>query len=114
MTPNERPRDYESFQVRIVHQLGAAKASEAAGLQEDLRRAGIEPFGWVINKCLTASGTHDPLLRLRLARERTQIARVQNGLATRAFIIGAKAKIGLQNLAYNIRRLVALERMAAA
>jgi hypothetical protein len=26
MTPNERPRDYESFQVRIVHQLGAAKA----------------------------------------------------------------------------------------
>jgi hypothetical protein len=26
----------------------------------------------------------------------------------------AKAKIGLQNLAYNIRRLVMLERMAAA
>ena len=29
-------------------------------------------------------------------------------------IARAKAKIGLQNLAYNIRRLVALERMAAA
>jgi hypothetical protein len=29
-------------------------------------------------------------------------------------IVGAKAKIGLQNLAYNIRRLVTLERMAAA
>src|SRR5271170_3317961 len=27
---------------------------------------------------------------------------------------GAKAKIGLQNLAYNIRRLVTLERLAAA
>jgi hypothetical protein len=26
----------------------------------------------------------------------------------------AKAKIGLQNLAYNIRRLVTLERLAAA
>jgi hypothetical protein len=26
----------------------------------------------------------------------------------------AKAKIGLQNLAYNMRRLVTLERMAAA
>jgi arsenite-transporting ATPase len=54
--------------------------------------AGIEPFGWVINKCLTASGTHDPLLRLRLARERTQIARVQNGLAKRAFMIGWRSK----------------------
>ena len=29
-------------------------------------------------------------------------------------IMRAKAKIGLQNLAYNIRRLVSLERMAAA
>jgi IS5 family transposase len=29
-------------------------------------------------------------------------------------IIRAKAKIGLQNLAYNIRRLVTLERLAAA
>jgi hypothetical protein len=28
--------------------------------------------------------------------------------------VRAKAKIGLQNLAYNIRRLVTLERMAAA
>ena len=29
-------------------------------------------------------------------------------------IVRAKAKIGLQNLAYNIRRLVTLERMVAA
>ena len=28
--------------------------------------------------------------------------------------LGARAKIGLQNLTYNIRRLVTLERMAAA
>ena len=29
-------------------------------------------------------------------------------------IVRARAKIGLQNLAYNIRRLVTLERIAAA
>jgi transposase, IS5 family len=29
-------------------------------------------------------------------------------------VVRAKAKIGLQNLAYNIRRLVTLERLAAA
>ena len=32
----------------------------------------------------------------------------------RSASLRAKAKIGLQNLAYNIRRLVTLERMAAA
>jgi hypothetical protein len=29
-------------------------------------------------------------------------------------IVRARAKIGLQNLVYNIRRLVSIERMAAA
>jgi arsenite-transporting ATPase len=57
-----------------------------------LRRAGIEPFGWVINKSLAASGTRDPLLRMRLVTERAQIARVQKGLAKRAFIIGWRSK----------------------
>jgi arsenite-transporting ATPase len=66
--------------------------SEAAALQGDLRRAGIDPFGWVINKSLAASGTHDPLLRLRLVTERAQIARVQKGLAKRAFVIGWRSK----------------------
>ena len=37
-----------------------------------------------------------------------QIERIVNG------IVRARAKIGLQNLAYNIRRLVTLERLAAA
>ena len=74
--------------------------SEAAALQDDLRRASIEPFGWVINKSLAASGTHDPLLRLRLVTERAQIARVRNGLAKRTFMIGWRSKppIGVEEL----------------
>ena len=92
VTPLMRLQDPTHTRVILVTLPETTPVSEAAGLQEDLRRAGIEPFGWVINKCLTASGTHDPLLRLRLARERTQIARVQNGLATRAFIIGWRSK----------------------
>ena len=35
--------------------------SKAAALQDDLRRAGVEPFGWVINKSLAASGTPTPV-----------------------------------------------------
>ena len=59
----------------------ATPVSEAATLQEDLRRAKIEPFGWVINKSLASTGTRDPLLRFRLIGERAQIARV-HGLAS--------------------------------
>jgi arsenite-transporting ATPase len=92
VTPLMRLQDPTHTRVILVTLPETTPVSEAAALQEDLRRAGIEPFGWVINKCLTASGTHDPLLRLRLARERTQIARVQNGLAKRAFMIGWRSK----------------------
>ena len=74
--------------------------SEAAALQTDLRRARIEPYGWVINKSLAATGTRDPMLRQRIARERLQIDRVRSGLAKRAYILGLRAKlpVGLDDL----------------
>jgi arsenite-transporting ATPase len=92
VTPLMRLQDPAHTRVILVTLPETTPVSEAAALQEDLRRAGIEPFGWVINKSLAASGTHDPLLRLRLARERTQIARVQKGLAKRAFMVGWRSK----------------------
>jgi arsenite-transporting ATPase len=49
---------------------------EAASLQADLRRAGIEPQGWIINQSLTGSGTTDPVLRQRETSERRYIEEV--------------------------------------
>ena len=92
VTPLMRLQDPRHTRVILVTLPETTPVSEAASLQEDLRRAGIEPFGWVINKSLAASGTHDPLLRLRLVRERTQIARVRNGLSNRAFMVGWRIK----------------------
>jgi len=43
--------------------------SEAARLQADLRRAQMEPFGWVINSSLAAAGSTDPCLKQRVAAE---------------------------------------------
>ena len=43
--------------------------SEAAHLQEDLRRANIEPWAWLINMSLIATGSTDPLLRERMRAE---------------------------------------------
>lgn len=88
VTPLMRLQDPTHTKVILVTLPETTPVSEAASLQDDLRRAGVEPYGWVINKSLAVSGTRDPLLRLRLDKERTQIARVQNGLAKRAFVIG--------------------------
>ncbi|MGJ5079786.1 arsenical pump-driving ATPase [Bradyrhizobium sp. HKCCYLS3013] len=100
ITPLMRLQDSSYTQIILVTLPETTPVSEAAALQEDLRRAGIEPFGWVINKCLAASGTRDPLLQARIARERTQIARVQDGLAKRAFIMGWRSRppVGIEEL----------------
>jgi arsenite-transporting ATPase len=92
ITPLMRLQDPTHTRVILVTLPETTPVSEAAALQEDLRRAGIEPFGWVINKSLAVSGTDDPLLRSRLVTERTQVARIQNGLAKRAFMIGWRSK----------------------
>jgi len=61
--------------------------SQAAALQDDLRRAGIEPYAWVLNKSVLAAGTRDPLLAARLAGERKQMERMSAGLARRLFVV---------------------------
>lgn len=100
VTPLMRLQDPAHTKVMLVTLPETTPVSEAVSLQADLRRAGIEPYGWIINKSLAFSGTRDPLLRLRLEKERTQITRVQNGLAKRAFIVGWRKKppVGLDEL----------------
>jgi arsenite/tail-anchored protein-transporting ATPase len=51
---------------------------EAADLQRDLRRAGIEPFAWVINQSLAPLELRDPVLVSRQAQESRYIAEVCN------------------------------------
>lgn len=87
ITPLMRLQDPLYTHVILVTLPEIAPVSEAAALQEDLRRAKIEPFAWVINRSLLASGTEDPLLRQRLIGERKQIERVRQSLAQKTFIV---------------------------
>ncbi len=86
-TPLMRLRDSAHTRVIIVTLPELTPISEAAALQVDLREAGIEPFGWVVNASLTASGTADPLLRSRALLERPQLHRVRDALAARAWLV---------------------------
>ncbi len=100
-----RLQDSAYTHVILVTLAETTPVSQAAALQEDLRRAGIEPFAWVINKCLVASGTRDPLLLRRLSGERRQVARVHDGLAKAAYLLPRLAELPVG--------IAALERLAA-
>jgi arsenite-transporting ATPase len=82
-----RLRDPVFCRVLIVTLAEATPVHEAERLQADLRRAGIESFGWVINQSLLASGTQHPLLRQRGAREVPFICRVADQLSRRCALI---------------------------
>jgi arsenite-transporting ATPase len=80
-----RLRDKEFTRIILVTLAEPTPVHEAAGLQSDLRRAGIEPFAWVVNRSLLASGTRDPVLASRAAHEAECLDEVLQ-LSTRAFI----------------------------
>jgi arsenite/tail-anchored protein-transporting ATPase len=86
-TPLMRLQDSTLTRVVIVTLPETTPVSQAAALQEDLRRAKIEPFAWVVNRSLTAAGARDPLLAAKLNGERRQLERIAAGLAKRVFVI---------------------------
>jgi arsenite-transporting ATPase len=86
-TPLMRLQNPSYTHVVIVTLAEVTPVSQASALQDDLRRAKIEPYAWVINKSLAATGTTDPLLRSRLDGEHRQVARIARGLAKRTFVV---------------------------
>ena len=87
VTPLMRLRDPAHTQVLLVTLPETTPVSEAAALQEDLRRAGIEPHAWIVNRALAGSGATDPLLRRRMAGEDAQVRRLRSGLARRLYLL---------------------------
>ncbi len=87
ITPLMRLQDPDTTKVIIVTLPEVTPVSQAAALQDDLRRAQIEPWAWVVNKSIAATGTTDPLLQARLAGERRQMARIAQGLAKRTCVL---------------------------
>jgi len=87
VTPLMRLQDPAFTKIVLVTLPEVTPVSQAAALQDDLRRAHIEPYAWVLNKSVLAAGTHDPLLAARLAGERKQMDRMAAGLARRIFTL---------------------------
>ncbi|MFD0669186.1 arsenical pump-driving ATPase [Ramlibacter sp. MAHUQ-53] len=100
VTPLMRLQDPQYTQVILVTLPETTPVSQAAALQEDLRRAQVEPYAWVLNRSVLAAGPRDPLLQARLAGEARQVERIRQGLAQRLFVLPwqARAPVGVAAL----------------
>lgn len=99
VTPLMRLQDPSLTKVILVTLAEPTPVSQAAALQQDLRRAQIEPYAWVINKSIAT--TRDPLLQVRVAGEGRQCARITHGLASRLYQVPwlPTAPVGISALA---------------
>ncbi|NYG31189.1 arsenical pump-driving ATPase [Sphaerotilus montanus] len=107
VTPMMRLQDGSYTRIVLVTLPESTPVSQAAALQDDLRRAHIEPAAWVLNRSLLASGTTDPLLAGRLAGERRQMARIAEGLSSRMTCVvpwQAVAPVGVEALTALVQR----------
>ena len=82
-----RLRDPDFTRVFICALAEATPVHEAADLQKDLRRAGIEPSAWIINQSLAPLDVSDPVLKARKAQESKYIAEVMKEHAKRTVLV---------------------------
>ncbi|MBZ5605725.1 MAG: arsenical pump-driving ATPase [Acidobacteriia bacterium] len=86
-TPMMRLQDAQRTKVLIVTLAETTPVLEAANLQSDLRRAGIEPWAWVINNCAAAAHPGSPLLRQRARNELKEVEAVATHHAHRYAVV---------------------------
>ena len=85
-----RLRDPEFTRVLLVTLPEATPVHEAAQLQNDLARADIHPFAWVINQSLLPLTVTDPVLVQRRSQE-TRYHQEVAGLAQRVAVVAWQA-----------------------
>lgn len=99
-TPLMQLQNPERTKVIIVTLAETTPVLEAAHLQSDLQRAGIEPWAWIINNSLAAAQSNSPLLQQRATHEYAQIAVVRQNYAQRVALIPMQAEepVGIKAL----------------
>ena len=87
LTPMMQLQDVTQTKVLLVTLAETTPVLEAVNLQTDLRRAGIEPWAWVINNSVAAVPVQSALLQRRAQNELSQIAAVANTHASRYAVV---------------------------
>jgi arsenite-transporting ATPase len=100
ITPMMQLQDPKQTKVLIVTLAETTPVLEAANLQTDLRRAGIEPWAWVINNSVAAAKVTSPLLKKRAHIELREIEAVSKHHASRYALVPLQQEepVGVQRL----------------
>ncbi len=86
-TPMMQLQNPKQTKVIIATLAETTPVLEAADLQDDLRRAGIEPWAWVINNSVAAAYPQSPLLRRRAHNELQEIDAIAKQRAQRYAVV---------------------------
>ncbi|QBP39888.1 arsenical pump-driving ATPase [Paenisporosarcina antarctica] len=93
-----RLRNPEETSVLIVTLPEATPVFEAMRLQQDLKRAGIQPKSWVINQSLYGTETIDPILSAKATSEKVWIKKVSEELTKQTTIVKWQPEDKLGNI----------------
>ena len=107
-TPMMQLQDPQQTKVLLVTLAETTPVLEAANLQADLRRAGIEPWAWIINNSVAATQVSSPLLRRRAHNELREIESVVTQHARRYAVVPL-----LQDEPVGVERLLQLSQPLA-
>ena len=86
-TPMMQLQNADQTKILVVTLAETTPVLEAALLQEDLRRAGIEPWAWIINNSVAAAHPRSPLLKKRAHNELKEIHAVATTHAKRYAVV---------------------------
>ena len=87
LTPMMQLQDPKQTKVLLVTLAETTPVLEAVNLQADLRRAGIEPWAWIINNSVAAVPVQSALLQRRAENELAEIAAVAHTHAHRYALV---------------------------
>jgi arsenite-transporting ATPase len=99
-TPMMKLQDPAQTKVIVVTLAETTPVLEAVDLQNELQRAGITPWAWIVNNSLAAAHPDALLLRERARRELAEITRVRAVHAARLAIVPLQrnAPVGIRAL----------------
>ena len=86
-TPMMQLQNPKQTKMLLVTLAETTPVLEAASLQNDLRRAGIEPWAWIVNNSVAATTVHSPLLCQRASHELKDIEAVSTIHAKRYAVV---------------------------
>lgn len=86
-TPMMQLQDPARTKVLIVTLAETTPVLEASGLQADLRRAGIEPWAWIVNNSVAAAQPSSPFLQQRAFNELREIDAIAAQYARRYAVV---------------------------